>query len=330
MNKVAHDNTPSLAAELFREIRLEGNSAKDIYSKLKCYGFQRLKYMGEEGCDPGYIFRGELDYDDPLLTRIERKVREQLAENSGSFALIRNEEKRIVEVEVGRNNSRIQKMRPAKVTNEDVFWWLSAIQHYGGDTRLLDFTRDIEVALFFALEHQTKSKNKDRDLMVYCFPCKDVENGGVTTLGNKSPIAPSEAGIDLNRALGCLIGLSWMEKHRRNEARSRQQFGWDRAYYPNDRLSRQKGMFVYPFDYPQVVARQGTSWLTQNICALKHDRFNMQSRQGATPPLRLRIANVWAKQLAKLNMHAGYTQTSIYGTDPSCNSHGVCLLRAVK
>jgi hypothetical protein len=202
-------------------------------------------------------------------------------------------------------------MKPVNVGDDDAFWWLSAIQHYGGKTRLLDFTRDIEIALFFALEQH--AAERDMDLMIYCFPCKDVENGGICTLGNKSPIAQSEAGVDINRAIGCMIELPWMAKHQRVEIRSRQRFGWDRAFVGNDRLDRQKGMFVYPYDYPKSSPKYGPSWLVQNLCAHTRDRFNMGHWGRDIPPLRIRVARTWVEKLTNLNARAGFTHTSIYG-----------------
>ena len=298
-------------AGLFREVCLDGSCADEIYSKLQRYGSRRLRYMGDSGHDPGYIFRGELDYPVSLLTRIERIIREQQSQGAYSPTLLKNEERRWFMDEFERTDSRIRRMKPVNVGDDDAFWWLSAIQHYGGKTRLLDFTRDIQIALFFALEQH--AAERDMDLMIYCFPCKDVENGGICTLGNKSPIAQSEAGVDINRAIGCMIELPWMAKHQRVEIRSRQRFGWDRAFVGIDRLDRQKGMFVYPYDYPESLERFGPSWLMQNLCCREHDRFNMGTWIREVPALRVRISQIWAEKLKELNICRGFTDSKIYG-----------------
>ena len=61
---------------LFPEVKEDfGNDPQRILDFLSTYGIQNLGYGGVLGANPGYIFRGELDYESPLQTSLERDVR---------------------------------------------------------------------------------------------------------------------------------------------------------------------------------------------------------------------------------------------------------------
>jgi hypothetical protein len=94
------------------------------------------------------------------------------------------------------------------------------MQHYSHPTRFLDFTRDIRIALFFAIEHFDKAAIAGRQpagkgLAVYCLPCRDPRFPHDSE-NNKSPFDPllDHSTVDMNLAMGLTIDLEWMERHR--------------------------------------------------------------------------------------------------------------------
>jgi len=91
----------------------------------------------------GWVFRGQLCFDWELTTSLERA--HLLGPNTGS----------ITEYE----QSILRQFRRAAhhyiaspPDGNDILEWLSLIQHHGGPTRLLDFTRSLYVAAFYAVE----------------------------------------------------------------------------------------------------------------------------------------------------------------------------------
>src|SRR5437879_2123027 len=47
-------------------------TVSEVLGLLGEYGGRHLAYAGDIGWNPGYIFRGELDYDQPLRSSLER------------------------------------------------------------------------------------------------------------------------------------------------------------------------------------------------------------------------------------------------------------------
>jgi len=97
---------------------------------------------------PGFVFRGQADYRWQLSTTIERQG-ERYKKAEGDFA---NREFWILTQFRRRAHNLLDK----PPSYENAIEWLSLIQHYGGPTRLLDFTRSMFVALFFACEEGTE------------------------------------------------------------------------------------------------------------------------------------------------------------------------------
>jgi len=290
----------NIVEDLFPEERISG-SASGILDLVCKHGIRNLAYDGDCGCNPGYIFRGELDFESPLQCSLERRLRKELKAGEALTAQqLRESERRLITNFIrgdgGCVAATIDSQSGQKISQsiEDVFWWLSLMQHYGHPTRLIDFTKDIRLALFFAVEQlhlRREKRDCDKDLMIYCFPCKDLTHSD-DDRSNKTPIAPSEKGIDMNRAVGCLIDLEWMRKHTILEKRANQLFGWDRPSYQNPRLRFQRGMFVYPYDYPQKhLKNNDASWLVQNLRAKTPDYFNMSAAVNGLPAKRIRISS---------------------------------------
>ena len=110
-----------------------------------------------------WIFRGHGDKDWKLESSLERQ-------------LVKNRVKSINKVvQNAINMTRYDKYRASdemfaidlfrrhartKLPNlEHLVEWLAAMQHYGASTRLLDFTRSIYVALYFAFENRLRSSD---------------------------------------------------------------------------------------------------------------------------------------------------------------------------
>jgi hypothetical protein len=105
--------------------------------------------------------------------------------------------------------------------------WLAAIQHYGGPTRLLDFTHSFYVATFFAVEQATE------DAAVWALWAPDIETGNQL------------AHDRLDRVNQQAITLA--ERVLRGET-SKPGVLHVEPFQLNERMSVQKGVFVLPLD----------------------------------------------------------------------------------
>lgn len=267
------------------------------------------------GCNPGYIFRGELAYKKPLSSSLERLV--------GDLSRLQENERDCVSRFLENGGEAISKIieeqgghKAPKKT--DVFAWLSIMRHYGKPTRIIDFTRDIRVALFWALE-QHRDNGNGLDLYIYCFPCQDPTSD-LDPENNKTPFDPEKLGstVDMNKALGCELGLRWFRDHQdsyKSWARAkRQAWGWDLPAVRNPRELFQHGMFVYPFDYPTAESLpRDRSWLVNSLNPDAPDPFRINHHSSSVPPQRIRIANslvgdlrTFAESTLKLNKAIAY------------------------
>jgi hypothetical protein len=91
----------------------------------------------------GWVFRGQRCFDWRLTTSLERA--HLLGSNTSS---ITEYEQRILR-QFRRSAHHFIASLP---DGSDTLEWLSLIQHHGGPTRLLDFTRSLYVAAFYAVE----------------------------------------------------------------------------------------------------------------------------------------------------------------------------------
>ncbi|MDY7093692.1 MAG: FRG domain-containing protein [Acidobacteriota bacterium] len=96
---------------------------------------------------PGWAFRGVGDSRWTMQHSLERSIERFATGNQDRLAV---EKKLILEFQKSAHL-----FFPAEILPEtsDWFGWMSLIQHYGGPTRLLDFTRSFYCAAFFALEN---------------------------------------------------------------------------------------------------------------------------------------------------------------------------------
>lgn len=92
----------------------------------------------------GWSFRGQQDQSWPLSTALQRAGQQG---QETSF-LLTNIERQIIE----EFQRRAHHFLPNPPPIEDLIEWMAIIQHFGGPTRLLDFTKSFYVAAFFAIE----------------------------------------------------------------------------------------------------------------------------------------------------------------------------------
>jgi len=92
----------------------------------------------------GWIFRGHANADDPLETTLYRAANRR----TGPLPFLSEWEERILRQFQRRAHHYVTDLPRRK----DRLEWLALIQHYGGPTRLLDFSYSFYVAAFFAME----------------------------------------------------------------------------------------------------------------------------------------------------------------------------------
>lgn len=96
----------------------------------------------------GWLFRGQADHKWPLVTSIERISRTMGCEPR---KCAENELRMIGEFKKHAPLYFDKRMLPDP-KSDSIVEWLSIMQHYGSPTRLLDFTRSLYIALFFAVQ----------------------------------------------------------------------------------------------------------------------------------------------------------------------------------
>ncbi len=96
----------------------------------------------------GWVYRGHSNVNYKLETTLERAFNE-IVEDENIIGMKLHIEDSIIK-DFKRKAHHYLKWLPS---DADKLGWLSLIQHYGGPTRLLDFTESFYVALYFANKH---------------------------------------------------------------------------------------------------------------------------------------------------------------------------------
>lgn len=120
-------------------------------------GLRLANALGEN-----WLFRGQGDANWPLTTSLERYPKA-----AGPESVISWHAEWIMLRELKRNGHLVVGRLPSGMTDLD---WLALLQHHGGVTRLLDLTRSLYVAAFFALE------STDTDAAVWAFDQRYMQN----------------------------------------------------------------------------------------------------------------------------------------------------------
>ncbi len=150
---------------------------------------------------------------------------------------------------IARQNSTLE---PSISTDEDIFTILAQKQHYGENTRLLDFTRDVKVALYFACSEKNNIE-KDAKIFVYKYDnitenskytkiaCEFSQLTQATNVDNFSALISNKYDIALDDVKGIIFSIldcGFMVTP--TNAFYEKMFGF------NDRIREQKGCFYIP------------------------------------------------------------------------------------
>ena len=64
-------------SDLFEETLISATDPQLILEELGKWGASNLAYGSDVGCNPGLIFRGELNYKIPLWSKLEREIHQK-------------------------------------------------------------------------------------------------------------------------------------------------------------------------------------------------------------------------------------------------------------
>ena len=126
----------------------DGKATK--YGAFLVEGIDDLVHFGKLA-GVNFVYRGQSNYEWPLQTKLERDISDSIREAPG---LDRYEE---YALEQFKRRAHLYMTASEQPKREDDTEWLSFIQHYGGPTRLLDFTRSVFIAAYFAIGHGNKA-----------------------------------------------------------------------------------------------------------------------------------------------------------------------------
>jgi len=194
-----------------------------------------------------FLFRGQTNSSWGLKTSIERATEKYLDEYSWTWYF----ENQIIELFKSRAHQYIQ----SPPSDQDVIEWLSVIQHYGGPTRLLDFTESFYIAAFFAI---------DAALEDSCVWAINEVALGNSFLSKTGVSFWSKANKAVNYAQDYVLSLSKTDDVVLSITPSRL----------NERLAVQKGKFLFPCNI--------TKSFEANLCSTFNFPFNKLKSENAT------------------------------------------------
>jgi hypothetical protein len=185
------------------------NSWEDAKKIGKLLGFPNFQF----------VFRGQASNEWGLKTSIERATEKYLNDFDWTMYF----ENQIIE----RFKSRAHQYIQSPPKDQDSIEWLSIIQHYGGPTRLLDFTESFYIASFFAIDSALE------DSCVWAI--------NEITLGNSSWL---KTGIELRHDLNKLI--EYAQGYISFDSDGKDLVLSIAPSRLNERLAIQKGKFLFP------------------------------------------------------------------------------------
>lgn len=205
--------------------------------------------------DP-WLFRGERDGSWHLSTTLQRALT-SLEEPLKKLADV---ERRIL-IKFRRTAPLHGQVvsQEAIAEHTDAIDWLTMVQHYGGPTRLLDFTRSFWVAVFFAIE-ATSSAKFPEEQVVWAVNSRKLWNQVMAQLPCKNEqYRPSEAsqrrrGARIEARKWLMLDENW---GKRGFEKQRKCFGLDKGQKlpalalpieperMNPRMAAQGGSFIF-------------------------------------------------------------------------------------
>ncbi|MBN2239007.1 MAG: FRG domain-containing protein [Dehalococcoidales bacterium] len=179
---------------------------------------------------PGqWVFRGQSKESWGLSTTLERELLSD--EHPENKEIIQKKEQRIL-WEFKRRAHHYLASVPEGAQHIE---WLSLIQHYGGVTRLLDFSYSFYVATFFAMEEY----NQNEDAVVWAIHLDNVDKVFRAKFAIEEGLIATE---DVCRKYSDLANsLIWKEDN-------------DSLVFPvepirmNERMAIQQGLFLFPLN----------------------------------------------------------------------------------
>lgn len=157
---------------------------------------------------------------------------------------------------------------PIVQNNKDIFSVLAKKQHYGDSTRLLDFTTDVKIALFFACQDNLEC---DAKLYVYYYD-SITENSNYTKIGCEfsqlsqeididsfSELISEKYNIDIDNAKNTILSIldcGFMITPT-NEF-------YQKMFGVNDRIIKQKGCFYIPSNISNYAETKRHNYLLSN------------------------------------------------------------------
>ena len=174
------------------------------------------------GSNPQYIFRGQANAQWGLSTKIERIC----YQNNFPATFIANRESVILREFQRRAHHYITD--PPEQNNK--LEWYALIQHYGGATRLLDFTYSFYIAAYFAME------SAESDAAVWALDTEYLYQHTNNTIGQ------NEAFYDLQSRSREVVENNLSHSHVERTVMAAEP---ERL---NERISIQQGIFAIPGD----------------------------------------------------------------------------------
>lgn len=197
----------------------------------------------------GWIFRGQSCNAWKLETSLERSYRRI----SPSITISECEKNTIKRFKRGAHLVAARTPDP-----KNTLEWLALIQHHGGPTRLLDFTRSFHIATFFALE------NAESDAAVWCLNAHRLREASKELLSNRG-MENFEPERICNRLVDDGIDLSTTIDVE--------------PFSLNERLIRQQGLFVMPCSLQLDVETCLFNTIHSPnavVCRVEYDRAHLQ------------------------------------------------------
>jgi hypothetical protein len=176
-----------------------------MFLKIRPDSWESTRSLGRQLL--GWGFRGHSDANWKLVTTFER------AADIYGYPAERRLEREALMLKHFKRRAHFYITAPPAI--EDELEWLALIQHYGGPTRLLDFSRSFYVSAFFAVERSEK------DAAVWAINLNGLEESRDL----------SQYYLDVKSSSPKVQKVAKVEPERMNQ-----------------RLSIQQGFFLFPFD----------------------------------------------------------------------------------
>jgi FRG domain-containing protein len=179
-------------------------------------------------------FRGQRQASWTLQASLERDSAHggiRVTYSYGSASGSRYPDRRVIEEKLLSGFRRLARSHRQKLPEDnDLASWLALMQHYGGPTRLLDWTMCPFVGMYFALQREPEVGSRSA---LWALDLKWLEQRA------REPIAPEEAKLPLNGLAGITYPNALLGQNRKPLVVRID------PYYTNERMLAQKGFFLW-------------------------------------------------------------------------------------